>query len=190
MYSILFDSGVLESRLDRCDSLLCSNISRDVGAIVNRAAENQNPEAALFKTLQHYAYFHLAGAGQTYNVYQIEDGVIIHALGGTPVTIGKRTALAHGCIIHGPCTIGEGCFIGFRAVVFKSVLGNGSFIGANATVQGVDLAANSLAGPAEAVLSDKHAAKLAGKAGNTEHAFVEKVINENLKLTKGYNSLE
>lgn len=120
----------------------------------------------------------------------VQDGVIIHALGGTPVTIGKRTALAHGCIIHGPCTIGEGCFIGFRAVVFKSVLGNGSFIGANATVQGVDLAANSLAGPAEAVLSDKHAAKLAGKAGNTEHAFVEKVINENLKLTKGYNSLE
>ena len=120
----------------------------------------------------------------------VQDGVIIHALGGTPVTIGKRTVLGHGCIIHGPCEIGEKCFVGFRAVVFKSVVGKGSFIGANATVQGVELKANSLVGPAEAVLSNEDAAKLAGKAGQAEHAFVENVVNENLKLTKGYNSLK
>jgi carbonic anhydrase/acetyltransferase-like protein (isoleucine patch superfamily) len=120
----------------------------------------------------------------------VQDGVIIHALGGTPVTVGKRTALAHGCIVHGPCTIGEGCFVGFRAVVFKSVIGNGSFVGANATVQGVEMADNSLAQPAETILSNEDAAKLAGKAGDAEHAFVEKVVNENLKLTKGYLKLE
>ena len=120
----------------------------------------------------------------------VQDGVIIHALGGTPVSVGKRTILAHGCIIHGPCKIGEECFVGFRAVVFKSVVGNGSFVGANATVQGVELKANSLAGPAEAILSNEHAAKLAGKAGDAEHAFVENVVNENLKLTRGYLGLE
>ena len=116
----------------------------------------------------------------------IQDGVIIHALAGTPVTVGMRTAMAHGCIIHGPCTIGDGCFVGFRAVVFKSVVGSGSFIGANATIQGVELADNSLAGPAEAVLLNEHAAKLAGKASQAEHVFVENVVNENLGLTKGY----
>ena len=122
----------------------------------------------------------------------VQDGVIIHALGGTPVTVGRRTALAHGCVIHGPCKIGEECFVGFRAVVFKSVVGGGSFIGANATVQGVELKANSLAGPAEVVLSNNAAARLAGKAGDAEHAFVENVVNENLELTKGYlkNSTE
>ena len=36
----------------------------------------------------------------------IQDGVIVHALGGTHVTIGRQTSLAHGCIIHGPCTLG------------------------------------------------------------------------------------
>jgi carbonic anhydrase/acetyltransferase-like protein (isoleucine patch superfamily) len=116
----------------------------------------------------------------------VQDGVIIHALSGTPVTVGKRTVLGHGCIVHGPCQIGDGCFVGFRAVVFKSVLGNDSFVGAGAVVQGVDMEANSLTQPAEAVLSNEDAAKLAGKAGDAEHAFVEKIINANLKLTKGY----
>ena len=37
----------------------------------------------------------------------VQDGVIIHALCGTQVTVGQRTSLAHSCIIHGPCTLGR-----------------------------------------------------------------------------------
>jgi hypothetical protein len=44
----------------------------------------------------------------------IQDGVIIHALGGSPVRIGKGSSLAHGAVVHGPCKVGENCFIGFK----------------------------------------------------------------------------
>ncbi len=49
----------------------------------------------------------------------IQDNVVIHALGGSAVVVGKNTSLAHGCIVHGPCTLGDNCFIGFGSVVFN-----------------------------------------------------------------------
>lgn len=116
----------------------------------------------------------------------VQDGVIIHALGGTQVTVGRQTSLAHGCIIHGPCTIGRGCFIGFRAVVYKAALENGVFINAGAVVQGVDLVANSLVPAGVSVLSDADVARVAGTTGPADVEFMEKVINANLALTKGY----
>jgi len=115
----------------------------------------------------------------------VQDGVIIHALGGTGVTVGSRTSLAHGCIIHGPCTLGQGCFIGFRAVVYKAELGDGTFVGAGGIVQGVDLAANALVGPGTVVLSEEDAMKLVDTTGQAERAFAEKVVNANLALAKG-----
>ncbi len=116
----------------------------------------------------------------------VQDGVIIHALGGTQVTIGRRTSLAHGCIIHGPCTIGQNCFIGFRAVVYKAALGNNAFINAGAVVQGVDLAENTLVPAAAAILSIRNAEKLTSEIGPAENEFAEKVVSANLNLTKGY----
>ena len=58
----------------------------------------------------------------------VQDAVIIHALAGTEVTIGRRTSLAHGAIIHGPCTVAERSFVGFGAVVFMAKVGSGVFI--------------------------------------------------------------
>ena len=66
----------------------------------------------------------------------VQDGVIIHALAGTEVTIDTCSSLAHGCVIHGPCTIGVGCFIGFRAVIYKASLAESVFVSASAVVQG------------------------------------------------------
>ncbi|MFW6236718.1 MAG: gamma carbonic anhydrase family protein, partial [Desulfovibrionales bacterium] len=40
----------------------------------------------------------------------IQDGVIIHALGGSPVRIRNGASVAHGAVIHGPCEVGENCF--------------------------------------------------------------------------------
>ena len=58
----------------------------------------------------------------------IQDGVIIHALGGSPVHIGKGVSLAHGAVIQGPCHIADNCFVGFKSVVFKARLGEGVVI--------------------------------------------------------------
>jgi carbonic anhydrase len=117
----------------------------------------------------------------------VQDGVIIHALGGTRVTIGRRTSLAHGCIIHGPCKIGQECFVGFRAVVYNAVLENGVFISTGAVVQGVDLVENAFVPAGVAVLSGKDAANSVKKTCSANREFMEKVINANLLLTKGYN---
>ena len=120
----------------------------------------------------------------------IQDGVIIHALGGTQVTVGQRTSLAHGCIIHGPCTIGQGCFIGFRSVVYKAALGNGVFINAGAVVQGVDLVANAFVPPAVAVLFQQDITRLVNTTSPADCKFMEKIVAANLVLTKGYLQLD
>ncbi len=52
----------------------------------------------------------------------IQDNVVIHSLTNSEVQIGSGTSIGHGSIIHGPCDIGERCFIGFGSVVFKCVL--------------------------------------------------------------------
>ena len=117
----------------------------------------------------------------------VQDGVIIHALGGTEVRIGKRTSLAHGCVIHGPCTIGDNCFVGFNAVVYNSTLAEGTLVSTSATVQGVDLPANSLIGPGAAILSEEDIAKSAKTTTDKEIQFMQKVIAANLPLAKGYN---
>ncbi len=116
----------------------------------------------------------------------IQDGVIIHALGGTRVTIGQRTSLAHGCIIHGPCTLGRECFVGFRAVVYKASLEDGVFINAGAVVQGVDLVANALVPLAVTVLSREDVVKIVSTTSPTDCEFMKKVVNANSALAKGY----
>jgi carbonic anhydrase/acetyltransferase-like protein (isoleucine patch superfamily) len=117
----------------------------------------------------------------------VQDGVIIHALGGTCVTIGQRTSLSHGCTIHGPCTVGKGCFIGFRSVLYDAVLGDGVFVGTGAIVQGVGLESNSFVSPAGRVLCQEHVILSVGLTGSNERQFMDRVIAANLKLVKGYN---
>jgi len=119
----------------------------------------------------------------------IQDGVIIHALGGTAVKVGRRSSLSHGCIVHGPCMIGEGCFVGFGAKVFDAQVGDGTFIGTGAVVQGVRLEAQSSLPPAAAVLSEEEAAGFAGRITSAQLAFIEKIVAANLALVERYKKL-
>jgi len=119
----------------------------------------------------------------------VQDGVIVHALGGTQVRIGAQTSLAHGCIIHGPCIMGQWCFVGFGAVVFNATLGDGAFIDTSAVVQGVDLPANALVGPGVVVSSKEDAAKYVGTTSQANVRFREDVIAANQNLADGYGRL-
>jgi SulP family sulfate permease len=78
----------------------------------------------------------------------IQDGVVIHALkdryvqvGGEEwaVYVGRNVSMAHDALVHGPCYIGDGSFIGFKAVVHDSVIGERCFIGIGAVVVGVEI---------------------------------------------------
>ena len=62
----------------------------------------------------------------------IQDGCIVHE----ETTIGADCTIGHGAIVHG-CTVGDGCLIGMGAVVLNgAVLGEGCLVGAGAVVTG------------------------------------------------------
>ena len=119
----------------------------------------------------------------------IQDGVIIHALRGAKVVVGRRSSLAHGCIVHGPCSLGERCFVGFRATVFDAAVADGVFISTGAIVQTVELAAHSLIPPGAAVCCQEDVTRLVSAASEEDLAFAERVAAANLVLADGYNSI-
>jgi carbonic anhydrase/acetyltransferase-like protein (isoleucine patch superfamily) len=120
----------------------------------------------------------------------VQDGVIIHALGGTRVTVGRRSSLAHGCIVHGPCALGEGCFVGFGAKVFDATIADGVFVGTGAIVQAVELPPKSFVPAGASVLCREHVAKLVSTASAENSRFMEKVVAANVALAQGYLRLD
>ena len=115
----------------------------------------------------------------------VQDGVIIHARAGSLVMIMPRTTMAHGSIIHGPCTLGPNCFVGFRVVLYNVKLADGVFIGHGAVVCNVELPPNCSVPSGVSIQSTDQVAELA-MTGRDEREFMEKVIAENINLTKGY----
>jgi carbonic anhydrase/acetyltransferase-like protein (isoleucine patch superfamily) len=120
----------------------------------------------------------------------VQDGVIIHALAGAEVTVGRRSSLAHGCIVHGPCKLGKGCFVGFGAKLFDAEIAEGAYIGTGAIVQGVRLAPESLVPAGVSVICPEDVIRLVGKTGPEERKFAERVTAANLALAKGYLDLK
>jgi len=120
----------------------------------------------------------------------VQDGVIIHALGGAKVTVGRRSSLGHSCIVHGPCALGEGCFVGFGAKVFDATVGDGVFVSTGAVVQGVELVPNSLVPAGVSVLCREHVIGLVGTTSPEDREFVERVAAANVALAEGYIRLD
>jgi len=118
----------------------------------------------------------------------VQDAVIMHSLAGEMVSIGARVSLAHGCVVHGPCSIGEDSFIGFRATIFKASLGKGTFVGAGAIIQGVELPAGALVPPGTVVTSQEAVSQLS-KTGEADREFMAEVVATNIRLTAGYLAL-
>jgi len=58
----------------------------------------------------------------------VQDGTVIHADVGFPVTLGENVTVGHQAMLHG-CTVGDGTLIGIQAVVL-----NGARIGRHCLV--------------------------------------------------------
>jgi carbonic anhydrase/acetyltransferase-like protein (isoleucine patch superfamily) len=64
----------------------------------------------------------------------VQDGAVLHADVGVPLTVGKHVTIGHLAMIHG-CTIGDGSLIGINAVILNNaVIGRECIIGANALI--------------------------------------------------------
>jgi carbonic anhydrase/acetyltransferase-like protein (isoleucine patch superfamily) len=115
----------------------------------------------------------------------VQDGVIIHALENTQVVVGEGTSLAHGCIVHGPCSIGRECFVGFRATVFKSTIGEGSVVMHGAMVLNVSIPPGKLVPPGALVDSQEAVERLQDVSADLKE-FKSSVRRTNVELTERY----
>jgi carbonic anhydrase/acetyltransferase-like protein (isoleucine patch superfamily) len=84
----------------------------------------------------------------------IQDGSVLHADIGMPLTVGDNVTVGHQVMLHG-CTIGDGALIGIGAVVLNGAkIGKGCIVGAGALVtEGKEFPDGSmiLGSPAKAV---------------------------------------
>lgn len=111
----------------------------------------------------------------------VQDHVVVHALGGTGVTIGPRSSLAHAAIVHGPCRIGAGCFIGFGSVVFNANLGDGVVVMHKAVVEQATIPSGLHVPSMTGVKNDEEARRLT-PATPDMIAFANKVADVNNML--------
>jgi carbonic anhydrase/acetyltransferase-like protein (isoleucine patch superfamily) len=84
----------------------------------------------------------------------IQDGSVLHADSGVPLTLGEEVSIGHQVMLHG-CTIGDGSLIGIGAVVLNHArIGKNCLVGAGALVtEGKEFPDGSmiLGSPAKAV---------------------------------------
>ena len=119
----------------------------------------------------------------------IQDGVVIHSKAGAAVNIGKRTSIAHRAIVHGPCEIGDGGFIGFNAVLFNCKLGEGCVIRHNSVVENVILPPQFHVPPTTWVHSETDLGNIP-RTTPDERSFSESVVLMNNHFARAYKNLQ
>ena len=75
----------------------------------------------------------------------VQDGCVLHADPGFPVSIGDDVVVGHGAVVHG-CTVEDGCLIGMGSTVLNGArIGAGSMVAAGAVVlEGTEVPPGSL----------------------------------------------
>jgi len=116
----------------------------------------------------------------------VQDGVIVHALRGSEVKVERDTSLSHGCIVHGPCSIGKDSFIGFRATVFGAKIGKCCMVMHGATVLNVTIPPGKLV-PVGMVLDSQKEADELGDVPRDLKEFKRSVRDTNVELVKRYS---
>jgi carbonic anhydrase/acetyltransferase-like protein (isoleucine patch superfamily) len=128
----------------------------------------------------------------------LQDGVILHGLQegrvrvngrSYSIFIGENVSCAHGCIIHGPCRIGDDVFVGFHAIVYNAIVGAGSFVSTNALVTGGVILAPRRYVPAGAVIDTQAKADALGLVPQSQEEFAEEVQHVNQEFPAAYSIL-
>ena len=118
----------------------------------------------------------------------IQDGVIIHSDPGASVIIGAKTSVAHGVIIHGPCTIGRECFLALGASLYKTTLEDHVWLGMGALAKLVTLPAFTKV-PAGSVIRERPELLGLRLLTEKEQEYMEEVWAANSRLRTDYLEL-
>ena len=128
----------------------------------------------------------------------IQDGVILHGLEHGRVIndnrvysiyIGRHVSCTHGCIIHGPCKIGNNVFVGFHAIVLNALIGDGCYISHNALVTGgIKIGPNRFI-PAGAIIDTQERADCLRPVPQSDREFAQEVQHVNNEFPNTYSLL-
>jgi carbon dioxide concentrating mechanism protein CcmM len=125
----------------------------------------------------------------------IQDGVVIHALEKGRVTgddgetyavwVGKNSCITHMALVHGPCYVGDQCFIGFRSTVFNARVGSGCVVMMHALIQDVEIPPGKYV-PSGAVITNQQQADRLPDVQPGDRKFASHVVEINEALRAGY----
>lgn len=126
----------------------------------------------------------------------IQDGVILHGLEHGRVMkgnkeysiyIGKHVSCTHGCIIHGPCKIGDFVFVGFHSIILNAIIGDGCYISHNAFVTGgINVGAGRFI-PTGAIIDTQAKADRLGPVPQSQIEFAQEVQHVNNEFPEAYS---
>lgn len=119
----------------------------------------------------------------------IQDGVVIHSKSGAKVTIGQHTSIAHRAIVHGPCSVGNGVFIGFNSVLFNCTVEDRCVVRHNAVVDGCHLPPGFYV-RSTAQIGAKTDLKSLPQVSVSASEFSEDVARTNNDLVRGYKLIQ
>jgi hypothetical protein len=91
-------------------------------------------------------------------------------------------------LVHGPCYVGDGCFIGFKSTVHDAVVGEGCVLGIGATVVGVSLPPRRYVGHHEVVDTQEKADALP-EVGPDWERLRDDVVAVNRELAAGHRAM-
>jgi len=125
----------------------------------------------------------------------IQDGVVIHGLEQGRVLgdnkkeysvwIGENSCITHMALIHGPCYIGDNCFIGFRSTVFNARVGNDCIVMMHALIQDVEIPPGKYVASGAVIISQQQADRLPD-VNPQDKEFAHHVVGVNQALRAGY----
>ncbi|NET33977.1 MAG: carbon dioxide concentrating mechanism protein CcmM [Cyanothece sp. SIO1E1] len=129
----------------------------------------------------------------------IQDGVVIHGLDQGRVVgddqkhysiwVGNNTCITHMALIHGPCYVGDNCFIGFRSTVFNARINSGCIVMMHALIQDVEIPAGKYV-PSGAVITHQQQADRLPDVQAGDRKFAAHVVDINEALRAGYRCAE
>jgi carbonic anhydrase/acetyltransferase-like protein (isoleucine patch superfamily) len=114
----------------------------------------------------------------------VQEGAVLHADPGSPLTIGEWVTVGHQAMVHG-CTIGDGSLVGIQAVILNNTkIGRDCLIGAGAVIgEGKEIPDRSLVlgAPGRVVrqLSDEDIARI--RAGAVSYVERARLFREALR---------
>jgi carbonic anhydrase/acetyltransferase-like protein (isoleucine patch superfamily) len=104
----------------------------------------------------------------------VQDGSMVHADPGFPVTLGENVTVGHHVMLHG-CTVGDGSLIGIKSVVLNGAkIGRNCLVGAGSLVtEGKEFPDGSMImGSPAKVVRELNAEQIAGLGRAAQH-YVE-----------------